>query len=61
MRAVQLTAYGNPLEGLQYVDIPAPDAPGPNEVLIGVEFAPSTRATSCSHGAFMESAPHFQP
>jgi NADPH:quinone reductase-like Zn-dependent oxidoreductase len=40
MRAVQLTAYGNPLEGLKYVDIPEPDAPGPNQVLIGVEFSP---------------------
>src|SRR5258708_11498616 len=40
MRAVQLTAYGNPVEGLKYVDIPAPGAPGPNQVLIGVEFAP---------------------
>src|SRR6476661_7334812 len=40
MRAVQLTAYGNPVEGLGYVDIPGPDAPGPNQVLIGVEFCP---------------------
>src|SRR5271156_1224807 len=40
MHAVQLTAYGDPLEGLKYVDIPAPEAPGPNEVLIGVEFSP---------------------
>src|ERR1700736_5247703 len=40
MRAVQLTAYGNPVEGLKYVDIPAPDAPGPNQVLIAVEFSP---------------------
>src|SRR5882757_2211505 len=40
MRAVQLTAYGNPVEGLKLVDIPAPDAPGPNQVLIGVEFCP---------------------
>ena len=40
MRAVQLTAYGNPVEALEYVDIPAPDAPGPNQVLIGVEFSP---------------------
>src|SRR5216683_4857388 len=40
MRAVQLTAYGNPVEGLKYVNIPAPDAPGPNQVLIGVEFCP---------------------
>src|ERR1700758_4155330 len=40
MRAVQLTAYGNPVEGLKYVDIPGPDDPGPNQVLIGVEFCP---------------------
>ena len=40
MRAVQLTAYGNPIEGLKYVDLPEPDAPGPNQVLIGVEFSP---------------------
>ena len=40
MRAVQLTAYGNPVEGLKYVDIPTPEAPGPNQVLIGVEFSP---------------------
>jgi NADPH:quinone reductase-like Zn-dependent oxidoreductase len=40
MRAVQLTAYGNPIEGLQYVNIPEPEALGPNQVLIGVEFSP---------------------
>src|SRR5712692_11160321 len=40
MRAVQLTAHGNLVEGLKYVDIPAPEAPGPNEVIIGVEFSP---------------------
>src|ERR1700674_4631203 len=40
MRAVHLTAFGNPVDGLEYVDIPEPDAPGPNQVLIGVEFAP---------------------
>ncbi|HWJ41476.1 MAG TPA: zinc-dependent alcohol dehydrogenase family protein, partial [Candidatus Limnocylindrales bacterium] len=40
MHAVQLTAYGDPLEGLKYVDIAEPEAPGPNEVLIGVEFSP---------------------
>ena len=40
MHAVQLTAYGDPLEGLKYVDIAEPEAPGPNQVLIGVEFSP---------------------
>ncbi len=40
MRAVQLTSFGDPVDGLQYVDIPEPDAPGPNQALIGVEFSP---------------------
>jgi NADPH:quinone reductase-like Zn-dependent oxidoreductase len=40
MRAVQLTAYGNPIESLKYVNIPEPETPGPNQVLIGVEFSP---------------------
>ena len=40
MRAVQRTAYGNPVDGLEYADIPEPDAPGPSQVLIGVEFSP---------------------
>ena len=40
MRAVQLTAFGNPVDGLEYVDIPEPDAAGPNQVLIGVEYSP---------------------
>src|SRR5260370_6293157 len=40
MRAVQLRALGTPVDGLEYVDIPEPDAPGPNQVLIGVEFSP---------------------
>ena len=40
MRAVRLTAFGNPVDGLEYVDIPEPDASGLNQVLIGVEFSP---------------------
>src|SRR5712692_1569149 len=40
MRAVQLTSYGNPVEGLKYVDIPEPAASGPSQVLIGIEFSP---------------------
>src|SRR3984893_2514006 len=40
MRAVQLTSFGDPVDGLEYVDIREPDAPGPNQVLIGVEFSP---------------------
>jgi NADPH:quinone reductase-like Zn-dependent oxidoreductase len=55
MRAVQLTAFGNPVDGLQYVDIPEPDPPGPNQVLIGVEFSPINPKTSWSHKASMRS------
>src|SRR5882724_11707997 len=40
MRAVHLTAFGNPVDGLEFVDSPEPDAPGPNQVLTGVEFSP---------------------
>jgi NADPH:quinone reductase-like Zn-dependent oxidoreductase len=40
MRAVQLTAFGNPVDGLECVDIPEPDTPGRNQVLIGVEYSP---------------------
>src|ERR1700680_1290090 len=40
MRAIQLTAFGNPVDGLEYLYIPEPDALGPNQVLIGVEFSP---------------------
>jgi NADPH:quinone reductase-like Zn-dependent oxidoreductase len=40
MRAVHLTAFGNPVDSLEFVDIPEPDAPGPNQVLTGVEFSP---------------------
>src|SRR6266478_1455573 len=40
MRAVQLTAFGNPVDVLECVDIPEPDTPGPNQVLIGVEYSP---------------------
>src|ERR1700738_3391159 len=40
MRAVQLTSFGDPVDGLEYVDIREPDASGPNQVRIGVEFSP---------------------
>src|SRR5271156_2830626 len=40
MRAVHLTAFGNPVESLEYVQIQEPPAPGPGQVLIGVEFSP---------------------
>src|SRR6476646_12259631 len=40
MRAVHLTAFGNPVDGLEFVEISETDAPGPNQVLTGVEFSP---------------------
>ena len=40
MKAVQIHAYGDPLSGLEWVDIAEPAPPAAGEVLIGVEFAP---------------------
>jgi NADPH:quinone reductase-like Zn-dependent oxidoreductase len=60
MRAVQLTAFGNAVEGLEYVDIPEPDAPGPNQVLIGVEFSPINPNDLMVAQGVYASAPRFQ-
>ena len=40
MRALQISAYGDPLNVLELVDIPEPGAPGTGEVQIDVELAP---------------------
>ena len=40
MRAIHLTAFGSPTEGLEFVQIQEPAAPGPGRALIGVEFSP---------------------
>ena len=40
MLAIHLNAYGDPAENLELVNLPEPSAPGPGEVLIGVEFSP---------------------
>jgi hypothetical protein len=39
MKAVQIKSYGNPLEILEVVDVPEPEAPGANEPLLGIEIA----------------------
>ncbi len=40
MRALQISAYGDPFKVLELVDIPEPGEPGAGEVLIDVELAP---------------------
>lgn len=40
MRALQISAYGNPSDVLHLVDIASPGAPGKGEVLIEIELAP---------------------
>ena len=40
MRALQISAYGDPFNVLELVDIPEPSGPGAGEVLIDVELAP---------------------
>ena len=39
MKAVQIKAYGDPLEVLEVVDVSEPGAPGTNEALLGIEIA----------------------
>src|ERR1700757_3013509 len=39
MKAIQLTAYGDPAQTLKFVEIPGPKAPAPGEALIRVEYA----------------------
>ncbi len=40
MRAVHLTDFGNPVDGLRFVEIPEPPEPGAGEVLVAVELSP---------------------
>jgi NADPH:quinone reductase-like Zn-dependent oxidoreductase len=40
MRAIHLSAYGNPVDGLGMADVPEPKAPGANEVLVAIEYSP---------------------
>ncbi|TFW18677.1 zinc-dependent alcohol dehydrogenase family protein [Duganella callida] len=40
MRAIQNTAFGNPVETLKLIDTTAPGKPGAGEVLVAMEFAP---------------------
>ena len=40
MRAIQISAFGNPSDVLGLIDLPEPPAPDFGQALIGVEFAP---------------------
>jgi NADPH:quinone reductase-like Zn-dependent oxidoreductase len=40
MKAIQLTAYGNPAQNLQMVEVPEPNAPSAGEALVRMEYAP---------------------
>jgi NADPH:quinone reductase-like Zn-dependent oxidoreductase len=40
MKAIHLTAYGNPAENLHMVEVPEPNALSANEVLVRMEYAP---------------------
>src|SRR5580698_1911689 len=60
MRAVQLTAYGDPLQGLNYLDIPTPPIRARTRFSSVSSFRRSTRATFYWHGASTERVPLFQ-
>src|SRR6201998_1900681 len=40
MKAIHLTAYGNPAQNLRMVEVPEPDAPSNGEALVRMEYAP---------------------
>src|ERR1700753_3553190 len=40
MKAIHLTAYGDPAQNLQMVEIPDPNAPNAGEALVRMEYAP---------------------
>jgi NADPH:quinone reductase-like Zn-dependent oxidoreductase len=40
MKAIQLTAYGNPAQSLELVELSPPKAPGASEALVRMEYAP---------------------
>src|SRR6202043_1467334 len=40
MKAIHLTAYGNPAQNLQMVEVPEPNAPSADEALVRMEYAP---------------------
>jgi NADPH:quinone reductase-like Zn-dependent oxidoreductase len=40
MKAIHLTAYGNPSQNLQMVEVPEPNTPSAGEALVRMEYAP---------------------
>src|SRR6266481_4153325 len=40
MKAIHLTAYGNPAQNLKTVEVPEPKAPSASEALVRMEYAP---------------------
>src|SRR5258707_3232373 len=40
MKAIHLTAYGNPVQNLQMVEVPEPNAPSARDALVRMEYAP---------------------
>ena len=40
MKAIHLTAYGNPVQNLRMVEVPEPRTPSEGEVLVRMEYAP---------------------
>src|SRR6266851_4139646 len=40
VKAIHLTAYGNPAQNLRMVEVPEPHAPSASEALVRMEYAP---------------------
>jgi len=44
MKAIHLTAYGNPAQSLMMVEVSEPNTPSANEALVRMEYAPIANA-----------------
>src|SRR6266478_4251554 len=51
MKAIHLTAYGNPAQNLRMVEVSEPKAPSDGEALMRMEYAPINDGVVCYESA----------
>jgi NADPH:quinone reductase-like Zn-dependent oxidoreductase len=54
VKALQISKHGLPVEVVELVDIPEPDSPKANEVLVAVEYAPINQSEAGSSEALTD-------
>ena len=54
MKAIHLTAYGNPAQDLRLVEVSEPDTPSADEALVRMEYAPIAYSDLLlAHGVYL--------